>query len=122
MEQVFRSGSSLPRNLPRRTLCGSEVSAVAKPAAGSVAEVAAELQPRNSIGLSAIPSKEAQAGSADGTMVPLSILYRKERDADSRADFTRALEEVRADSVALEQYRISTGAGVSGDATIPSGP
>lgn len=40
------------------------------------------LQPRSPVDMSAITSKEVLAKSADGTMVPLSILYRKDLRMD----------------------------------------
>jgi len=45
------------------------------PAAHSFSDT--HLQPKNPIDMSAIESVEVQARSADGTMVPLSILYKK---------------------------------------------
>jgi prolyl oligopeptidase len=40
------------------------------------------LQPRSTVDVSGIASKEVLAQSADGTMVPLSILYRKDLNMD----------------------------------------
>jgi prolyl oligopeptidase len=40
------------------------------------------LQPRSSVDMSAIASKEVSAESLDGTMVPLSILYRRDLKID----------------------------------------
>jgi prolyl oligopeptidase len=40
------------------------------------------LQPRSAVDMSAIASREVLAKSADGTMVPLSVLYRKDMVAD----------------------------------------
>jgi prolyl oligopeptidase len=53
------------------------------------------LQPRSPVDMSAITSKEVLAPSADGTMVPLSILYRKDLAMDG-SNPTAARRCVRA--------------------------
>jgi prolyl oligopeptidase len=50
------------------------------PDSGSFADTG--LQPRSTVDVSAITSKEVLAESPDGTMVPLSILYRKDLQMD----------------------------------------
>jgi prolyl oligopeptidase len=60
------------------------------------------LQPRNPIDMSAIKAVEVQAKSADGTMVPLSILYSK--DAKLDGSHPTLLEAYGAYGISIPPY------------------